>query len=68
MKRPSAPGMPSSQPMPNQMPSDDQNSVLMADILDNLSSQIDILVKNQEYMITIQERTADLLQRQADAI
>lgn len=68
MKRPGAPGMPPSQPMPNQVPSDDQNTVLMADILDNLSSQIDILVKNQEYMITIQERTADLLQRQADAI
>ncbi len=66
MKRPGAPGMP--QPMGNQVPVEEPNSVLIADILDNLSSQIDILVKNQEYMITIQERTADLLQRQADAI
>lgn len=65
MKRPASPGLP--QAPGNQMP-EEPNTVLLAEILDNLSNQVDILVKNQEYMITIQERTADLLQRQADAI
>ena len=65
MKRPMPSGMP--QTPGNQLP-EDPNTVLLADILDNLGTQVDILIKNQEYMITIQERTADLLQRQADAI
>ncbi len=52
----------------NQMPMEDPNTTMMADILDNLNNQIDTLIKNQEYMITVQERTADLLQRQTDAI
>ncbi len=65
IKRPMPPGMP--QTPGNQIP-EETNTVLLADILDNLGTQIDILIKNQEYMITIQERTADLLQRQADAI
>ncbi len=65
MKRPMPPGGP--QTPGNQVP-EDPNTVLLADILDNLGTQVDILIKNQEYMITIQERTADLLQRQADAI
>lgn len=65
MKRPMPPEM--SQAPGNQVP-EDPNTVLLADILDNLSTQVDILIKNQEYMITVQERTADLLQRQADAI
>lgn len=65
MKRPISSGAP--QTPGNQMP-EEHNSILLAEILDNLSTQVDILVKNQEYMITIQERTADLLQRQADAV
>ena len=65
-QRPMSSGMPPQAPG-NQM-AEEPNTVLLADILDGLSTQIDILVKNQEYMITIQERTADLLQRQADAI
>lgn len=65
MKRP----MPSGGPQaPGNQVAEDPNTVLLADILDNLGTQVDILIKNQEYMITIQERTADLLQRQADAI
>ncbi len=67
MKRPMPPGIPQQAPGGNQV-AEDPNTVLLADILDNLGNQVDILIKNQEYMITIQERTADLLQRQADAI
>jgi hypothetical protein len=66
MKRSMPPGVP--QQAPGNQVSEDPNTVLLADILDNLGNQVDILIKNQEYMITIQERTADLLQRQADAI
>ncbi|WDP89847.1 MAG: hypothetical protein HUN04_09040 [Desulfobacter sp.] len=65
MKRQQMTGMPQGG---NQMPAEDPNTTLLADVLDNLNTQIDTLVKNQEYMITVQERTADLLQRQADAI
>jgi len=65
MKRPMPSGIP--QAPGNQIP-EEPNTVLLADILDNVCTQIDILIKNQEYMITVQERTADLLQRQADAI
>jgi hypothetical protein len=65
MKRPMPPGLP--QTPGNQM-SEEPNTLLLADILENIGTQVDILIKNQEYMITIQERTADLLQRQADAI
>ncbi|WP_321494989.1 hypothetical protein [uncultured Desulfobacter sp.] len=65
MKRPIPSGIPQ---VPGNQNPEESNSVLLVEILDNLSTQIDILVKNQEYMITIQERTADLLQRQADAV
>ena len=65
MKRPMPSGIP--QAPGNQIP-EEPNTVLLADILENVGTQIDILIKNQEYMITVQERTADLLQRQADAI
>jgi hypothetical protein len=65
MKRPPVQGMP---PAPGPMPGDDQGMTLMAEVLDNLTTQVETLVKNQEYLITVQERQADLLQRQADAI
>ncbi len=67
MKRPSSPGFPPQQAPQQQAPVDDQMT-LLADVMDNLSTQVETLVKNQEYMITVQERQADLLQRQADAI
>ena len=67
MKRPPVQNVPPHQ-AGNQMPAEDQGLTLLADVLDNLTSQVETLVKNQEYMITVQERTADLLQRQADAI
>ncbi|MCG8685466.1 MAG: hypothetical protein MI892_11360 [Desulfobacterales bacterium] len=66
MKRQANPGMPPQ--AGNQMPVEDQGTTLLADLLDSLNNQVETLVKNQEYMITVQERTADLLQRQADAI
>ncbi len=66
MKRQPTPGMPHQSV--SQMPGEDQGMTLLADALDNLSTQVDALTKNQEYLITVQERTADLLQRQADAI
>lgn len=66
MKRPQSQGMP--QQMGNQMPAEDANITLLADILDNLSNHVETLVKNQDYMVNIQERTADMLERQAIAI
>ena len=52
----------------NQVPAEDPNITLLADILDNLTNHVETLVKNQEYMVNIQERTADMLERQANAI
>ncbi len=66
MKRQGPPGLPHQQG--NQIPTEDSGMTLMADVLDNLTTHVETLVKNQEYMITVQERTADMLQRQADAI
>jgi hypothetical protein len=66
MKRPQSQGMP--QQMGNQIPAEDANITLLADILDNLSNHVETLVKNQDYMVNIQERTADMLERQAIAI
>jgi len=65
MKRPSH-GMPHQGG--NQIPAEDANMALLADVLDNLSSHVETLVKNQEYMVNVQERTADMLERQAIAI
>jgi hypothetical protein len=66
MKRPQSQVMPHQ--MGNQIPAEDANITLLADILDNLSSHVETLVKNQDYMVNIQERTADMLERQAIAI
>jgi hypothetical protein len=52
----------------NQLPAEDLNMNLLADILDNLSVHVETMVKNQEYMVNAQERTADILERQAIAI
>jgi hypothetical protein len=41
---------------------------MLADAIENLSSHIETLAKNQDYMISVQERTADMLERQAIAI
>lgn len=66
MKRPPHPGLPQSNG--NQLPVEEVNMTLLADVLDNLSCHIENMVKNQEYMVAIQERTADMMERQAIAI
>ncbi len=66
MKRPPHPGIP--QQNGNQLPVEEVNMTLLADILDNLTCHIENMVKNQEYMVSIQERSADMMERQAIAI
>lgn len=41
---------------------------LLADAVDNISSLVDVLAKNQEYLISVQEKANDTLERQAAAI
>ena len=48
----------------NQMPAEDASMNLLADILETLSIQVETMAKNQDYMVTIQERTTDILERQ----
>lgn len=56
-------------PMGNQQPQEDlTNMTLLADAIENLSSHVETLVKNQEYMASIQERISESLERQAMAI
>ena len=50
------------------MQQNDQAMSLLADAVDNLSSLVDVLAKNQEYLITVQEKANDTLDRQATAI
>ncbi|MCP3941245.1 MAG: hypothetical protein GY710_07165 [Desulfobacteraceae bacterium] len=66
MKRPPSQGM--LHQGGNQLPAEDMSITLLADILDNLSNHVETLVKNQEYMVNIQARTADILERQTNAI
>jgi len=46
----------------------DPAMALLAEAVDNLSSLVDVLAKNQEYLITVQEKANDTLERQAVAI
>jgi hypothetical protein len=62
-RQPISPG-----PMGNQLPPEDPGITLLADAIENLTHHVEILIKNQEYMSTIQERTADMIERQAFAI
>jgi hypothetical protein len=64
MKRPPLPPG----PMGNQLPPEDPGITLLADAIENLTHHVEILVKNQEYLTTVQERTADMMERQAFAI
>ncbi len=52
-------------PMGNQLPPEDPGITLLADAIENLTHHVEILIKNQEYMSSIQERTADIIERQA---
>ena len=50
------------------MPANDPTMSLLTDAVDNLASLVDMLAKNQEYLITVQEKANDTLERQASAI
>lgn len=65
MKRP-----PISQQPGNQAPMMDDVTVtsMLAEAIEGLSRHIETLAKNQDYLVMVQERTADMLERQAIAI
>jgi len=64
MKRPPASHQPG-----NQISMDEQSATpMLADAIESLSSYIETLAKNQNSLVTAQERTADMLERQAIAI
>ena len=53
----------------NQLPMDDTSATsMLAEAIENLSSHLETLAKNQDYLISAQEKTADMLERQAVAI
>ncbi|WP_022664789.1 hypothetical protein [Desulfospira joergensenii] len=60
---------PTSPPHPgggNQLPMEE--TAMLADSIENLTSHIETLVKTHEYMAGVQERTSEILERQAIAI
>ncbi|MCK5695211.1 MAG: hypothetical protein KAH62_01155 [Desulfobacula sp.] len=64
MKRPTAPRQTG-----NQLPMDETATTsMLAEAIENLSSHVEILVKNQDHLINAQEKTADMIERQAIAI
>ena len=64
MKRP-----PATRQTGNQLPMDEASTTsMLAEAIENLSSHIETLVKNQDFLINAQEKTADMLERQAIAI
>jgi hypothetical protein len=64
MKRPQA--QPSAG---NQMPVDESSTTAMlAEAIETLCTHIETLAKNQDYLVSVHERTADMLERQAIAI
>ena len=64
MKRPPVPRQTG-----NQLPMDETATTsMLAEAIENLSSHIETLVKNQDHLINAQEKTADMLERQAIAI
>jgi len=64
MKKP-----PASQQNGNQFSMEDTSAIsILAEAIENLSNHCETMAKNQEYMITAQERTVDMLERQAIAI
>ena len=65
MKRPQAPYQ-----QANQAPAVDDSTVtsMLAEAIEGLSRHIETLAKNQDYLVAVQEKTADMLERQAVAI
>lgn len=66
MKRSSTPP----QQAAGSQPSIDDNTItsMLAEAVEGLSRHIETLAKNQDYLVAVQERTADLMERQAVAI
>ncbi len=70
---PKTPGMPQRQQQQQQegnfqsLP-DDQAITLLAEAVDNIASLVDTLAKNQDFLINAQDRTNEILERQANAI
>ncbi|MCP3875459.1 MAG: hypothetical protein GY699_20175 [Desulfobacteraceae bacterium] len=63
MKRPHTPNQ------GNQLPVDENSTTsMLAEAIESLSGHIETLAKNQDYLVSVQERTADMLERQAVAI
>ncbi|MBU8909703.1 MAG: hypothetical protein KOO65_00405, partial [Desulfobacterales bacterium] len=53
----------------NQLPVDETSATsILTEAIENLSSHFETLAKNQDYLISAQERTVDMLERQAIAI
>lgn len=53
----------------NQLPADEISTTsLLADAIEDLNAHIETLASNQNYLIAVQEKTADMLERQAIAI
>jgi hypothetical protein len=65
MKRPPVPHQPG-----NQLPLPDESTVtaMLAEAIESLSRHIETLANNQDYLVTVQERTAEMLERQVIAI
>ena len=64
MKRP-----PAQNQAGNQLPTEETSiTSMLTEAIDNLSSYVETLAKSQDYLISIQERTADMIERQAIAI
>ena len=66
MKRQPAPQQPQTPPMP----AEESSTVIamLAEAIESLSRHIESLANNQDYLVTVHERTADILERQALAI
>ncbi|MBU1195014.1 MAG: hypothetical protein KKE62_04120 [Proteobacteria bacterium] len=53
----------------NQLPADELSTTsLLAEAIEDLNAHIETLANNQNYLIAVQEKTADMLERQAIAI
>jgi len=68
---PKTPGMPQRQQQQEgnfQSLPEDQAITLLAEAVDNIASLVDTLAKNQDFLINAQDRTNEILERQANAI
>ena len=53
----------------NQSPSDELSTTsMLTEAIENLCNYVETMAKNQDYLVSIHERTADMIERQAIAI